>query len=100
VHFEESADSNKSFTAIRIVGSVYLSRFKGRAWITSDSYNVIRLETDLVSPVPQIGLKLEHLVIGYAAVEFQRRPVRLWLPESASPYIGLSRTPIRAGTQL
>jgi tetratricopeptide (TPR) repeat protein len=91
VHFEESADSSKAFTAIRIGGSVYLPRFKGRAWITTDNYNVVRIETDLISPVPQIGLQLEHLVIGYAPVEFQERRVRLWLPESASLYIDYHR---------
>jgi hypothetical protein len=91
VHFEENADPTRSFTAIRIGGSVYLPRLKGRAWITTDTYNVLRIETDLVSPIPEIGLQLEHLVIGYAPVEFQKHQVRLWLPESASLYIVYQR---------
>ena len=91
VHFEESADPTRSFTAIRIGGSVYLPRLKGRAWITTDTYNVLRIETDLVSPIPEIALQLEHLVIGYALVEFQKHQVRLWLPESASLYIVYQR---------
>ena len=87
VHFEESADPNKAFTAIRIGGSVYLPKFKGRAWITISSYDVMRIETDLVAPIPNINLQREHQVINYAPVEFLKRHVRLWLPESTSLYI-------------
>ena len=87
VHFEESADPNKAFTAIHIGGSVYLPKFKGRAWITTSGYDVLRIETDLVAPIPSINLQREHQVINYAPVEFPKRHVRLWLPESTSLYI-------------
>jgi len=88
VHFQERPDESKSFHAMRVGGSVYLPRLKGRAWIATDTYQVLRIETDLVSPIPQIDLQVEHLVIAYAPVDFQKRHVRLWLPESASLYIG------------
>ena len=87
VHFEESADPNKAFTAIHIGGSVYLPKFKGRAWITTSGYDVLRIETDLVAPIPNINLQREHQVINYAPVEFSKRHDRLWLPESTSLYI-------------
>jgi len=88
VHFEESPDPTKAFHAIRIGGSLYLLRFKGRAWITTDSGEVLRIETDLVSPLPEIDLQRDHLAIAYAPVDFEKRHVRLWLPESASLYVG------------
>lgn len=87
LHFVESNDPNRSFAAIRSGGSFNLTRFKGRAWITADSYDVLRIETDLVSPVAQIDLQREHQVITYAPVEFPRRHTRLWLPDSTSLYI-------------
>ena len=87
LHFEESTDPNRSFTAVRWRGSIYLPRFKGRAWITTDTYNVLRIETDLVSPIKQIDLQREHQVISYAPVDFPKRHVRLWLPESSSLYV-------------
>jgi tetratricopeptide (TPR) repeat protein len=87
LHFEERTDPNKAFQALRIGGSLYLPRLKGRAWIATDSYAVLRIETDLVSPIPQIDLQTEHLVIVYAPVEFQKGHVRLWLPASASLYL-------------
>jgi hypothetical protein len=86
-HFEESPDPYKSFHAMRIMGSVYQLRFKGRAWISVDDGQVLRLQTDLVSPIPQIELQAEHLDISYAPVAFPKRNLRLWLPESASLFM-------------
>jgi tetratricopeptide (TPR) repeat protein len=87
LHFEETPDPNQSFHAIRVGADLYLPRLKGRAWIASDSSEVLRIETDLASPIPQIGFNLEHLVINYAHIEFKSRSVRLWVPESAALYI-------------
>lgn len=88
VHFAESSDPAKSFTAMRVGRALYLPRLKGRAWIATDNYEVLRIDTDLVSPIPEIELRVEHLSIVYASVEFQKLHLRLRLPESASLYIG------------
>ena len=87
VRFEESPDPRKSFHQIRINHSTYQLRFKGRAWIAADSYQILRLQTDLVAPLPQIQLQVEHLDITYAPVDFQKPKFRVWLPESASMQI-------------
>jgi len=87
LHFEEGSDPNQSFQAIRVGGSLYLPRLKGRAWIATDSYEVLRIETDLASPIPQLGLEREHLVISYASVDFKSPAVRLWVPETTSLYM-------------
>jgi hypothetical protein len=84
LRFEEGSDPSKSFHQIRINGSAYQLRFKGRAWISVDDYQILRLETDLVTPIPQIRLQREHLDIAYAPVEFDKPKLRIWLPESAS----------------
>ena len=87
VHFQESPDRNKAFTAITVGRSVYLPRFKGRAWIATINGDVLRIETDLSSPIAQIDLQLEHMVIDYAPVEFPAHQVRLWLPRSTDIYL-------------
>ena len=71
IRFEEAPDSNQPFQAIRVGGAMYLPRLKGRAWVASDRFEVLRMETDLVSPIPQINFNLEHLVINYAPVKFR-----------------------------
>jgi hypothetical protein len=85
--FEESTDPRKSFHQIRIERSVYQLRFKGEAWIAADNFEILRLQTDLVAPIPQIRLQLEHLDISYAPVDFDKPKLRVWLPESASMQI-------------
>jgi hypothetical protein len=87
LRFEESPDPRKSFHQIRIDRSVYQLRFKGRAWIAADDYQILRLQTDLVAPISQIHLQQEHLDISYAPVDFTKPKFRVWLPESASMQI-------------
>ena len=87
LRFEEGHDPDKSFTAITVGRSVYLPRLKGRAWISAANSEILRIETDLVSPIAQIDLQLEHMVIDYAPVDFPSRQVRLWLPKSTDIYL-------------
>ena len=91
VHFEEKPDPDEAFQAVQIGGSLYLPRFKGRAWIGTDTHEVLRIETDLVSAVPEIDLRREHFIISYAPVEFQNHSIRLWLPERTFLYIEYRR---------
>ncbi len=91
VHFVEGDDPNKAFTAIKKGRSIHLPRLKGRAWISTDGYNVLRLETDLVNPISKIDLQREHQVITYAPVEFPAKHIRLWLPHRNSIYIATHR---------
>lgn len=87
LRFEESSDPNRSFHQIRINHAVYPLRFQGRAWIASESHQILRLETDLMTPIRQIRLEQEHLDITYAAVDFDKSRFTVWLPESASMQI-------------
>lgn len=87
MHFEESSDPNRAFSAVSMSGSLNLIRLKGRAWITTDRYNVLRIETDLADPIARIKLQREHQVITYAPVDFPKRHIELWLPETSSLYI-------------
>ena len=53
-------------------------------WIAVDNYQILRLDTDLIAPLPQIRLKRKHLDISYAPVEFDKHRFTVWLPKSAS----------------
>ncbi len=59
---------------------------KGRAWITAGSFQVLRMETELASPVEALRLEAEHLVVEYKSVEFKSRNTRVWLPSNAQFY--------------
>lgn len=87
LRFKESADPRKSFHQIRIDRSTYQLRFQGYAWIAAQDFQILRLQTDLVAPIPQIDLQVEHLDITYAPVGFEKPRFQVWLPESASMQI-------------
>ena len=59
---------------------------KGRAWIDAESYQIVRLETDLVAPVPEIRLVADRTAIEYGPVHFRTRNVEMWLPSTAEVY--------------
>jgi len=41
-------------------GPSYPVALKGRAWIAADTFQIERLETDLVAPLPEIRLAADH----------------------------------------
>ena len=56
---------------------------KGRAWIAAGSFQIVRLETDLIAPLPQIRLVADHATIEYGPVHFKSRNLDMWLPQNA-----------------
>ena len=88
VHFLQRPDKPNELKTYQsgIHGESYSVGLKGRAWISADSYRIVRMETDLVTPVPQIRLLAEHTAIEYGPVKFLKDDVNLWLPLSAEVY--------------
>jgi hypothetical protein len=88
VHFRQRPDKPNTMRAYRLGmdGPSYPVALKGRAWILADSYQVARLETDLIAPVPEIKLFADHTAIEYGPVRFQKRNVEMWLPQSAEVF--------------
>jgi hypothetical protein len=71
---------------IGMSGPSYSVGLKGRAWISADNYQIVRMETDLLGPMPQIRLLAEHTTVEYGAVNFKQGNLNLWLPQSADVY--------------
>lgn len=88
VHFRQRRDKPNTMRSYRLGmdGPSYPVALKGRAWIVADSYQVARLETDLIAPVPEIKLFADHTAIEYGPVRFQKRNVEMWLPQTAEVY--------------
>ena len=88
VHFRQKKDKPNMIRSYRLgmEGPSYPVALKGRAWILADSYEIARLETDLISPMPQIKLVADHTAIEYGPVQFRIRDVEMWLPQSAEVF--------------
>ena len=88
IHFRQRPDKPNNLRSYRegANGSSYPVAMKGRAWIAADSYQVVRLETDLVSPMKEIQLFSDHTIVEYGPVHFRETGTDLWLPQSAEVF--------------
>jgi hypothetical protein len=88
IYFRQRADKPNSIRTYQIgaQGPVYAVPLKGRAWISADSFQIVRLETDLVAPLPQIRLVADRAAIEYGPVHFQSRNLDMWLPQIAEVF--------------
>ncbi len=91
VHFRQREDRPARFHDYKVGGEVYSLKLKGRAWISADKFQIVRIESDLVNPVSKIRLVGEHQVVEYGPVPFAKRDVQLWLPRSAEIYLDFRR---------
>jgi hypothetical protein len=87
VHFVQREDRPNRMRQYRVGGSVVPVPMKGRAWIDVATYQVLRLESELVHPIKEIGLTKERLSIEYKPVLFHSRTQKLWLPQTADIYV-------------
>lgn len=87
VHFTQRPDRPNQFHVLHVENKYFPLGLKGRAWIAADTYEVLRLETDLLEPMKKVHLEREHLAIEYGPVDFRKGTVRLWLPQLTDLYI-------------
>lgn len=83
LRFEERQDPSKPLNEFATNGSTYRVRLKGRAWVSADNYQVLRLQTQLVAPIREIKLDVYHSDIIYSPVDFVKHKFQIWLPQSA-----------------
>ncbi|HEY2460383.1 MAG TPA: tetratricopeptide repeat protein [Candidatus Acidoferrum sp.] len=86
IYFRQRDDKESRIRRYRINGRRFPVALKGRAWIDADTFQVVRMETDLREPYPGIKLSAEHLALDYGPVEFPSRKEVLWLPSTAEYY--------------
>jgi len=87
VYFKQRPDKEARIKVNRNgKGQRFPIALKGRAWIATNTHQILRMEMDLVNPVKDLNLEKEHMVIEYAPVLFRQRNLRLWLPASADIY--------------
>jgi tetratricopeptide (TPR) repeat protein len=86
VYFSQKKDKESRIRQYRMGGHVFPVALKGRAWIDANTFQVVRLETDLREPRQDFRLSAEHLVMEYGPVHFKSRKEVLWLPASAEYY--------------
>lgn len=86
VHFVQRPNT-EDFRSYNVNGTWYSVTLKGRAWIAPDTYQVLRMEHDVAQTIPRIRLVRDYVAVDYAAVDFPRHGVQMWLPQRSTMYI-------------
>jgi len=87
VRFQQREDRPNHLQAYLLGSARFAVSLKGRAWITAGRFQIVRIETEMVKPMPQIQLVVEHQITEYGPVPFQKKNVELWLPKTAEVYM-------------
>ena len=87
VHFKQRSDRQKRMRGYQVNERFHSESLEGRAWIDPGSFQVVRLETELEQPIPEIRLRIEHTAIDYAPKRFSLSEQEIWLPLTAELYV-------------
>jgi len=87
IHFSQKMGKVPSIRTWKRNGTIYEIPLKGRVWISSTTYDLLRIETDLREPSAELQLVRDHLLVDYGPVNFLGGSERLWLPWSAEMYL-------------
>ncbi len=92
VHFRQRADRPNRMHSFSLPNNDFVRiDLKGRAWISADTFQILRIEADIVSPMHEIQLLSEHQAVEYGPIPFAKKNTSLWLPKTAEIYFDLRK---------
>ena len=86
VGFRQRDDKPNHMHSYKVGSEIHPVKMNGRAWITADKFQVVRIEAEMAKPMPEIQLASEHQVVEYGPVPFAKKNALLWLPKTAEIY--------------
>ena len=89
MHFRQRDDKPSRFADYKVGQQKYPMKLKGRAWITASNFQIVRIESDLVGPLPL--LPVQHQIAEYGPIHFAKKNVDVWLPETVDIYLDLNK---------
>jgi tetratricopeptide (TPR) repeat protein len=89
MYFRQRADKPSRLADLVVGGQTYPIDMKGRAWITADKFEIVRIESELIKSLPLLAV--QHQIAEYGPIHFARGNIDLWLPKSVDIYFELNR---------
>jgi hypothetical protein len=65
---------------------------QGVAWIDKESFQFLRMRTDLLAPQPEIGLEVQTTEVDFSEVRLEDIATPLWLPRNVRVYLRLGKS--------
>jgi tetratricopeptide (TPR) repeat protein len=87
VHFRQRDDRPNRMHSYKSGNRQLPVGLKGRAWITADNFQIVRMEAEIVNPIPEIRLLSERQAVEYGPVPFPKKNTTVWLPKYAQIYL-------------
>jgi hypothetical protein len=87
IHFEQRLDRPNQIRSYVVHQISHAVPLQGRALIDSGTFQVLRLDSELIKPVANIKLTQERISIDYAPVQFRTEEQQMWLPQRAELYV-------------
>lgn len=85
MYFRQRDDKPDRFADYVVGNQRYPMKLKGRAWISTSNLQIVRIESDLAKPLPQMAV--QHQIVEYGPVRFKSDKSELWLPQSVDIYL-------------
>lgn len=89
MHFRQRDDKPSRLADLVVGPNTYPIKLKGRAWITADSFQIVRIESELSNSLPLLAV--QHQIAEYGPVHFQKKNIDLWLPQTVDLFFELNR---------
>jgi hypothetical protein len=86
VRFKQRKDQPRRTMAFHVMNTTYKAMLKGRAWISMDNEEVLRLETTLMHDIPDMRIDRGTILVEYAPVGVESKKLQLWLPKRIEAY--------------
>jgi hypothetical protein len=80
VAFAQKVEVSRMTGSINLAGTEAVILKHGVAWIDPDSFQIVRMRTDLLTRRPDIGLDQHTTWIEFGETHFDQSPRTLWLP--------------------
>jgi hypothetical protein len=87
VFFKQRSEGAAHMSAYRLNGKSFPVLLKGRAWIDSENFQLLHLDTDLLEPIVPVKLFFQHQALDYGPVQLTERNLYLWLPQRAEIFL-------------
>ena len=87
VHFHQRQDRPNHMQDYNVGRQIFRVDLKGIAWISTDTFQIERIDADIVNPLREIQLLSEHQKVDYGPVPFPKKNTSLWLPKNAEIYL-------------
>jgi hypothetical protein len=89
VHFEQRDDKPAHMHSFHTSEGLFRASLKGRGWISTETSQILHIETNLKKELPAIRLQREAISVDYAPVEFHSKNMKLWLPQVSEVFFRL-----------